>query len=256
MRKSILLLCLTLIASFLAAAPAEAAKRKTAKKKGVEEVVKPEEVGVLKNEDVQVVQRILYPHKGRTELGFHLGGHFFDPYVVGVIGGFDMTHFFKETGGLHIQICGGYGGSNQHHQDLTSNIFSDVGYTLGNDARRLLAGVTVAAELIPAYAKYNFFGKRVFHNDLYILLGGTVYLGQGILTNSRDASQLRIVPGPMFGVGFRVFTGPKVNISIDIRNNISFEGRAFSKTLGVRNNVIFGVRIGGFVGQAQEAAID
>ncbi len=256
MRKSILLLCLALVAAMVTALPADAAKRKTAKKKGVEEIVKPEEVGVLKNEDVLVVQRVLYPHAGRTEIGFHLAGHFFDPYVVGVLGGFDMTHFFKETGGLHIQICGGYGGSNQHHQDLTSNIFSDVGYTLGNDARRLLAGVTVAAELIPAYAKYNFFGKRVFHNDLYVLLGGTVYLGQGILTRSRDASQLRIVPGPMFGIGFRIFAGPKTNISLDIRDNISFEQRAFSQSLGVRNNVVFGVRIGGFTGQPKDATLE
>ena len=250
MRKTLPLLCLTLVAALVAPLPADAAKRKTAKKTGVEEVVRPEEVGVLKYEDVAVVQRILYPHAGRTELGFHLGGHFFDPYTIGFIAGFDMTHFFEETGGLHIQICGGYGGPNLHHQDLTSNILGDVGYALGNDARRLLAGITVAAELIPAYAKYNFFGKRVFHNDLYVLLGGTVYLGHGLLEASSDSSRLRIVPGPMFGIGFRIFTGPKLNVSIDIRNSISFEQRAFTQTLGVRNNVIFGVRIGGFVGRS------
>ena len=109
MRKSIPLLCLTLAVVMVAALPADAAKRKAAKKRGVEEVLRPEEVGVLKYEDVAVVQKILYPHTGRTELGFHLGGHFFDPYAVGFIAGFDMTHFFKETGGLHVQICGGYG---------------------------------------------------------------------------------------------------------------------------------------------------
>ncbi len=256
MRKSIPLLCLTLAVVMVAALPADAAKRKAAKKRGVEEVLRPEEVGVLKYEDVAVVQKILYPHTGRTELGFHLGGHFFDPYAVGFIAGFDMTHFFKETGGLHVQICGGYGGPNQHHQDLTSNIFSDVGYTLGNDGRRILAGVTVAAELIPAYAKYNFFGKRVFHNDLYVLLGGTFYLGHGLLESSREGTRLRVIPGPMVGVGFRVFTGPKMNISIDIRDCISFEARAFSQTLGVRNNVILGVRIGGFVGEAKGATLD
>ena len=256
MRRSIPLLCLALVTAFAVALPAQGAKRKTAKKKGVEEVVRPEEVGVLKYEDVAVVQKILYPHMGRTELGFHLGGHFFDPYAMGFIAGFDMTHFFKEDAGLHIQLCGGYGGPNQHHQDLTSNIFSDVGYTLGNDARRLLAGLTVAVEFIPAYAKYNFFGKRVFHNDLYVLAGGTVYLGHGLLDASSDASRIRIVPGPMFGIGFRIFTGPKMNVSIDIRDSISFEKRAFSETLGIRNNVIFGVRIGGFVGQSKTPTME
>jgi len=256
MRKSIPLICLTLVAALLAAVPAEAAKRKTAKKKGVAEVIRPEEVGVLKHEDVAVVQKILYPHTGRTELGFHLGGHFFDPYAIGFIAGFDMTHFFSENGGIHVQVCGGFGGANQHHQDLTSNILADVGYALGNDARRILAGVTVAAELIPAYAKYNFFGKRVFHNDLYVLLGGTFYLGHGLLEASSDGTRLRAIPGPMFGIGFRIFTGPKLNISIDIRDSISFEQRSFTQTLGVRNNVIFGVRIGGFVGQAKTATLE
>ena len=255
MRKTIPLLSLFLVAALVIALPADAAKRKTAKKKGVEEVVRPEEVGVLKYEDVAVVQKVLYPHEGRTELGFHLGGHFFDPYAIGVLAAFDMTHFFKENVGLHVQIAGGYGGGNQHHQDLSNDIIG-ISYWLGNDARRLLAGLTVAAELIPAYAKYNFFGKRVFHNDLYVLVGGSVYLGHGLLESSRDQSRLRIVPGPMFGVGFRVFTGPKMNISIDIRDCISFEARAFSKSLGVRNNVVFGVRIGGFVGQAVAATLD
>lgn len=256
MRKSIWLLCWTLVLALLMPLPAHAAKRKTAKKKGVEEVVKPEEVGVLKNEDVAVVQKILYPHQGRTELGFSLAGHFFDPYVIGVQGGFDMTHFFKETAGLHIRVCGGYGGSNQHHQDLTGNIFESVGYTLGNDARRLLAGFTIAAELIPAYSKHNFFGKRVVHNDFYVLLGGTIYIGQGVLDRSLDVTQLRIVPGPMFGVGVRVFTGPKLNVSLDIRDNVSFEKRAFSNTLGIRNNVVVAVRLGGFVGKPKTASMD
>ena len=255
MRKTIPLLSLVLVAAMALALPAEAAKRKTAKKTGVEEVVRPEEVGVLKYEDVAVVQRVLYPHEGRTEIGFHLGGHFFDPYAVGVLAGFDLTHFFKENAGLHIQIAGGYGGGNQHHQDLSSDIIG-ISYWLGNDARRILAGVTVAAELIPAYAKYNFFGKRVFHNDLYVLVGGTFYLGHGLLDSSRDGSRLRAIPGPMFGIGVRVFTGPKLNVSIDIRDCISFEGRAFSNSLGVRNNVILGVRLGGFVGDAKSPSLD
>ena len=255
MRKTIQLLSLALVAALALALPAQAAKRKTAKKKGVEEVVRPEEVGVLKYEDVAVVQKVLYPHTGRTEVGFHLGGHFFDPYAVGVLAGFDVTHFFKENVGLHVQIAGGYGGGNQHHQDLNSDIIG-VSYWLGNDARRLLAGLTVAAEIIPAYAKYNFLGKRVFHNDLYILVGGSIYLGQGLLESSRDASTLRIVPGPMFGIGVRVFTGPKLNVSIDIRDCISFEARSFSGSLGVRNNVILGVRLGGFVGQGKSPSLD
>ena len=40
------------------------------------------DIGVIKNSERRVVQKLLFPKEGRTEIGFHLGVMPFDAYLV------------------------------------------------------------------------------------------------------------------------------------------------------------------------------
>ena len=218
--------------------PVEAAKRKTKKKATRIEEVKVEEVGVLKNEDVHVVQKMMYAKRGHPEIGFLLSAQPWDAYTFGAMGGFDLTLNATENFGVEVIVQGGYGWANGHHKDVTylANSAGGAMTALANDAVRQLVGGNVNLVWSPIYAKLAWGSQKVVHFDVYGTLGA-----HGFLTQRLESEDLAALVGPSVGLGLKFFLSPKAALKIDLRDNISLETRQFTGRFTARNNFQFGL---------------
>ena len=224
---------------------AEAAKRKTTKKKKDDtSEVKVEEVGVLRNQDVRVVQKNLYVKRGHHEVGFLLSTQPWDPYTAGLMLGFNLTLNPSE-----IMLQGGYGWGNGHWQDVTflGNSAGGNLTSLGSDAARQLAGGSVNVVWSPIYAKLAWGRSKVIHFDVYGTLGAHGYLAQRL---EADAG-FRAVVGPSVGLGLKFFLSPKVALKVDLRDHISIEQRTYSGKVTARNNFQFGLGLAFYTGRGR-----
>ncbi len=226
---------------------AEAAKRKTAKKKDDTSAVKVEEVGVLRNEDVRVVQKNLYVKRGHHELGFLLTTQPWDPYSAGVMLGFDLTLNPSENVGIEIMVQGGYGWGNGHWKDVTflGNSAGGQLTSLGSDAARSLVGGSINFVWSPIYAKLAWGTRRVLHFDVYGTLGAHGFLAQRLEADGG----LRVLAGPSIGLGLKFFLSRKTTLKIDLRDHISLESRTYTGRFTARNNFQFGIGLSFFTGE-------
>lgn len=232
-------LLLSVCALLLVPIPAEAAKRKTQKKSETTTEVKVEEVGILKNQDVRVVQKNLYAKKGRHEFGFLLSTQPWDAYTAGFMLGFNSTLNPSERLGFELALQGGYGFGNGHYRDVTF-LGNSAGGTLtglGTDAVRQLFGGGANLVFSPIYAKLAWGTRKVIHFDVNFVLGFHAFLAQRLEADEGFAA----VIGPTAGLGLKFFLSPKVALKIDLRDNIALERRAYTGKFTARNNFQFGL---------------
>ena len=69
----------------------------------------PLELGVIRNDDIHVVQKNLYPKTDRTELGVHLGVMPFDAYVWTPNAQLSFNSHMSESMSVSVVAGGGYG---------------------------------------------------------------------------------------------------------------------------------------------------
>lgn len=239
-------LLLALVALLLLPAPAFAAKRKTKKVQEDKTDVNLEEVGILRNEDVRVVQQNLYVKKGHHEIGFMLTTQPWDVYSAGLMAGLDITFNPSEHLGVELMVQGGYGWGTGHWRDVTFLGSAAGGQltSLGSDAARQLVGGSLNLVWSPIYAKLAWGRKHVLHFDVYGTLGAHGYLAQRL---EADAG-LRGIFGPSLGIGLKFFLSRKVALKFDLRDHISLESRTYTGRFTARNNFQFGIGLSFFTG--------
>ncbi len=247
MKHLLRLLPILLCAAFLLPTPAEAAKRKTTKKKDDTREVKVEEVGVLSNDDVRVVQKMKYVKAGNHEIGFMLSAQPWDAYTGGAMLGFDLTLNISEVIGVEIMVQGGYGWANGHYRDVSflgTNIGGELS-GLAADARRQLAGGSVNVVWSPIYAKLAWGTKSVVHFDVYGTLGAHGFLNQQLDVEPKLGANF----GPSIGLGMKFFLNEKAALKIDVRDHISLETRKYTGKFTARNNFQVGVGVAFYIGK-------
>jgi outer membrane beta-barrel protein len=236
------ILLLLVAASLLLPSMGFAAKRKTRKSTAPEtESVKVEEVGVLRNQDVRVVQKNIFVKKGNHELGLILSTQPWDSYVGGLMLGFNATINPSEKVGFEFAVQGGYGWGNGHWNDVTFLGTSSGGNltSLGSDASRQLVGGYANVVWSPIYAKLAWGGAKVLHFDVYGTLGGHGYLAQRVEADGG----FRALAGPSVGIGIKLFVSQKVIVKFDLRDHISLETRTYTGKFTARNNFQFGIGV-------------
>lgn len=228
-------------------APAMAAKRKTKKVKEDKSEVDLSEVGVLRNEDVRVVQKNLYVKKGHHEVGFLITTNPWDAYSAGVMAGFDVTLNPSENVGVELMVQGGYGWGNGHWKDVTFLGGAAGGQltSLGSDAARSLVGGSVNLVWSPIYAKLAWGTRKVLHFDVYGTFGAHGFLAQRLEADGG----LRGLFGPSVGLGLKFFLSRKTALKIDLRDHISIERRTYTGRVTARNNFQFGIGLSFFTGE-------
>jgi len=192
------------------------------------------EIGVIRDEDITVVQRMLYPKVDRNEFGFHVGIMPFDPYLTTPNGQITFTRHLSNKLGFSAVAGGGYGLKTNVYKLLESPTFGVAPY-----AYRYLTAVLLGVEYAPIYAKMNLNGARVYHFDIYGTLRGGLTVEQSVLPDGDMAFGPTLSPG----LGSRVFVGDNVALKVEFRDDILLERRAITQSSHIKQNanVSFGL---------------
>jgi len=200
------------------------------------------DVGVLKNSDLRVVQKMLYTKEGKTELGLSLAVMPFDGYTVAPALLASGTKHLSEQVALELQVGGGYGLKNGVYTQLES-----ATYGVAVEAYRYLASVEAGLQITPIYAKMNLGNGTILHHDVYGVLGLGATLEQSVFPDGA----ITVAPTLPIGVGARIFVNPKTAVKVELRDNLMVEYRAQSQTWGFKQNVAVSAGIS-FFGEAKK----
>ena len=110
----------------------------------------PVDLGVIKNSDIRVVQKLLYPKLNRTEIGVHLGIMPFDAYLV--TPNLQLSYLSHRSerlawGGV---AGGGFGLKSATYQEMESPT-----YGVAPAVYRYLGSVLGGSQYSPVYGKMN-----------------------------------------------------------------------------------------------------
>jgi len=191
------------------------------------------DLGTLRNEEIRVVQKVLYPKKDRTEVGFQFGATAFDPYMKAPKLQLTAAKHNSESLAYEVQIGAGYGIGTNTYREL-----SGPAYGVAPEAYRYLGSVTAGVTWSPIYAKMNYQGQRVFHHDIFI----PVVAGVTVEQLAWGEKYLAFAPTVGVGVGARVFRSDGLAIRIELRDDIMAQNRKQSGTLAIKQNV--GIHVG------------
>lgn len=185
------------------------------------------ELGVLRNEDIHVVQKILHPKEKRSEVGVHLGYMAFDAYVKSPNVQVSYARHLSETLAVSVIAGGGYGFKTRAYKQLESPAFGVAPY-----AYRYLGSVLAGVEYAPIYAKLNLDGARVLHFDVYGTLRAGFSVEQSVLPDGTLAFGPTLSPG----IGARVFTGPRTALHVAFRDDLLIERRPLTQSTDFKQN--------------------
>lgn len=177
----------------------------------------PVDIGVIKNEDIRVVQKVLYTKEDKLELGAHLGIMPFDGKTFSPQLALTGTKHFSEQAGVEVQVGGGYG-------FLTAEYKQDESVGLAREAYRYLASVEADFQYTPIYAKMNLGNRRILHNDVYILGGVGATLEQSVF----PSADITIAPSFPIGLGTRVWVKDNLAVRAELRDSLMAEYRVQS----------------------------
>lgn len=203
----------SLLAGLLFAAPALAA-----------ETV---DIGVLRNEDINVVQGLLYPKNDRSEFGLHLGYMAFDAYVKTPNVQVSYAKHFNETFALSFIGGAGYGFKTAAYRELLSPTYGVAPY-----AYRYLGSFLGGIEYAPIYAKLNLNGARVIHFDVYGTLRAGLTVEQSVLPDGTLAFGPTLSPG----IGTRLFMGQGTALHVAFRDDLLIERRSLTQSTEFKQN--------------------
>ena len=175
------------------------------------------DIGVIKDDDVKIVQQLLYPKTGRSEIGAHVAVMPFDAYTFTPAGAFSYASHFAEDKGVEVVLMGGYGMKNGTYKELEGEA-----YGVAPDAYRFLGSAMVDFQYSPIYAKMNVMGQRISHHDVFFTGGLGVTYEQAIQPDATSA----IAPTLGLGAGARIFTGNNYALRLQLRDDILREKRA------------------------------
>lgn len=190
------------------------------------------DIGVLKNSEVKVVQKMLYRKDGTLELGAMLAVMPFDGYTIAPQLALSGTKHFSDTIGIEAQLGGGYGLENAVYTELAGPT-----YGVAVEAYRYLASAEVDVQYTLAYAKMNLGGKKVVHHDVYLLGGLGATLEQSLL----PPGDVTVSPTLPVGIGTRLFLSKTSLLRLELRDSMMMEHRSQSDTWGFKQNVGIGL---------------
>ncbi len=194
----------------------------------------PLELGVIRDDDIHVVQKLMYPKDGRSEIGVHVGIMPFDPYITTPNAQISYNSHFNEQVSLSIVVGGGYGFKTGVYKTLESPTYGVAPY-----AYRYLGSVLGGLEYSPIYAKMNINGAKVLHFDIY----GAARVGGSIEQSVLPDGELAFGPTLSPAVGSRVFLGERTAARLELRDDLLLERRAITSSWNFKQNanVTFGL---------------
>lgn len=186
------------------------------------------ELGVLNDEDVNVVQNMLYPKSGRTEFGLSVGWMPFDAYTTTPNAQLSLALHQSDTFSISVVAGGGYGLKTATYRTLEGPAFGVAPY-----AYRYLASALGGIQWSPIYAKMSLGGAKVIHYDVYIPAHAGVTLEQSVIPQGGFA----VSPTVSAGIGGRFFFGGNKALKLELRDDIMLQQRSITQSWHVKQNV-------------------
>ena len=191
------------------------------------------ELGKLTDDDLTVVQRILYPKANRSEFGVHAGLMPFDAFVFTPNLQVSYDKHSSEKMSVSVMAGVGYG-----IQNSTSRQLQTPTYGVAPFAYRYLGSALVGVQWSPIYAKANVGGAKVVHFDVYVSGRGGVTLEQSVIPDG----SLALAPTLSPGIGTRFFLSEDSALRIELRDDALLERRALTSSWHIKQNL--GVTVG------------
>lgn len=191
------------------------------------------DLGVLKDSDISVVQKLLYPKDGRTEMAIHVGWMPFDAFTTTPIAAVSYGSFLSETFGWEAELGGGYSLKNATYKALEGPL-----YGVAPDAYRYLVSATGGVTWSPIYAKMNIMGKKVVHYDIY----GLANVGATLETAILPDHAIAVAPTIGLGVGGRFFLSKDTALRVQAKDELLIESRKKTEDTHLKHNV--GITVG------------
>lgn len=185
------------------------------------------DIGVLRNEDITVVQQLLYPKTRRSEFGVHLGYVGFDAYVKSPNVQLSYARHFDEQLAFSVLAGGGYGFKTAAYRELETPTYGVAPY-----AYRYIGSVLAGVEYAPIYAKLNLDGARVIHFDVYGALRGGVSVEQSVLPDGSMVFAPTLSPA----VGARLYLSPSTAMHVAFRDDLMLQSRPLTQTTVFKQN--------------------
>jgi outer membrane beta-barrel protein len=176
----------------------------------------PVDIGMVRDSDISVVQKLKYAKAGRSELGLHVGIMPFDAYTYTPMAGLSFGKHVSEAWMWELALGGGYSLKNGTYKTLEG-----PAYGAAPDAYRYLGSALITAQWAPIYAKMNWQGNAVIHHDVYLLGGAGATLEQALLPDNSMA----VAPTIALGIGFRLFLSQNSALRIQLRDDVLYEKR-------------------------------
>jgi outer membrane beta-barrel protein len=174
------------------------------------------DVGTLKDKEIKVVQKLLYPKAGALEYGAVLGWMPFDAYTTTPVGGLTVAKHTSESIAYELGIMGGYAMKNGAMKTL-----EEPAYGVAPDAYGYVASAIADFQWSPIYAKLNWLGSSVYHHDVFISGGLGATYEKAILPDNDTA----ISPTLGIGLGSRIFLGKGKVLRFQLRDDLIREHR-------------------------------
>jgi len=185
------------------------------------------DIGMIRNEEITVVQKLLYPKEGRTELGFHVGVMPFDAYLTSPNAQISLATHFSERTALSLVAGGGYSFKSGVYRELESPT-----YGVAPNAYRYLGSALLGVEYAPVYAKLNLNGARIIHFDVYLALRGGATVEQSIIPGGGLAFAPTLSPG----IGGRFFLGKTASLKLEFRDDLLLQFRTITDSIDFKQN--------------------
>lgn len=185
------------------------------------------DIGLIRESDIAVVQKLLYPKDGRSEVGLHLGVMPFDAYLTTPNAQLSYDQHLSERIGLSVVAGGGWGFKTQVYRTLESPAYGVAPY-----AYRYLGSALGGVEWSPVYGKLNWNGGRISHFDVYVAGRAGLSIESSVIPTGGTAFAPTLSPG----LGSRVFLGDNTALRVEIRDDLLFEYRSLLDQLAFKQN--------------------
>lgn len=185
------------------------------------------DIGVIKDTDKKVVQKLLYPKSDRMELHASLGWMPFDALVTTPNLQLGASLHQSEEFALSAVVGGGYGLKNG-----TYNRLETAQYGVAVNAYRYLSSLLVGAEFSPVYGKAAMIGRGVVHYDAY----GAARVGATLESSVIPRGGFTVAPTLSLAIGARVWLKNGNAIRLELRDDALIEHRALDKTTAFKQN--------------------
>lgn len=191
------------------------------------------EIGALRNDDIAVVQDVLYPKAKRSEFGGHLGWMPFDPLVTTPNAQFSFDKHFSESWSFSLWAGGGYGLKTLRYAELEGPAIGVAPY-----AFRYLGSLLAGGAWAPIYGKMAFGGTKVVHYDLHFLAMAGATAEASVIPGGGFA----VSPTVSLGLGARFFVKENLAVRFTLRDDMMLQYRKLTQNWNFKQNA--GITLG------------